>query len=51
MSIKFTDINDVEFETSDVTLHGNDPKEARDAWTAVIKQKVAATEQVHGKNG
>ena len=29
VSIKFSDINDVEFETSDVTLHGNDPKEAR----------------------
>jgi hypothetical protein len=32
-------------------LHGNDPKEAGDAWNAVIKQKVAATHKVHGKNG
>lgn len=49
--IKFTDINDVDYETSDVSLHGNNPKEATDAWNAVIKAKVAATEEVHGKNG
>jgi hypothetical protein len=49
--ISFTDINHVEFETSDVTLHGNNPREAVDAWNEVIKPKVATIAEFHGKNG
>ena len=49
--IRFTSIEDVDFETADASLHGDDPKEAIEAWNAVIKSKVAAIEAVHGKNG
>lgn len=48
---KFVDIDDVEWDISDVVLHGNDPKEAEEAWSAVIKAKLLATHEVHGKNG
>jgi hypothetical protein len=47
-SYTFTDVEDVSFSGADASLHGRPPSEFRDAWDAVLKQKVKSIKKMKG---
>jgi hypothetical protein len=47
-SYEFTDIEDMHFNGGDAILHGNSPDEFRDAWDAVLKERVKGIKGLDG---
>ena len=47
-SYQFTELEDISYGTAAAQLHGHDPREFRDAWDAVLKEKVRGVKKLIG---